>query len=113
MENETVLEESTIVEGDCAPETSSVENDATEKNSHNPFRVFRPNERYSTIAIYVVLTFAICAALGALIFYGTITSFLSLIVKVLSPVFTGILIAYFLNFIMVFFEKNAFGNECV
>ena len=65
------------------------------------------NKKYDTIAVYCVLTFAVCLLL-VIVFvkFSTVSGYIKEIFRVLAPVTWGIVIAYICNPIMKFFEKT-------
>lgn len=72
-------------------------------------RLFQPNKKFTTIAVYVA---AVCmiATLGVLLIFrfSEFLSFLSKILSVLSPVLYGLLFAYFCLPILRFYENRVF-----
>ena len=68
---------------------------------------FKFNSKYTTIAVYVVIVFAVCLGLVALVFkFGTVASYFKKTLSVLAPVIWGICIAYILNPFMVFCDRH-------
>ena len=68
---------------------------------------FKFNSKYTTIAVYVILVFAACLGLVALVFkFGTVAAYFKKTLSVLSPVIWGICIAYIVNPFMVFCERH-------
>ena len=66
----------------------------------------KDNKKYTTIAIYSIIVFAICLLMILIVFrFGELWAILRNIVKVLNPIIWGVALAYLLNPIMVFFEK--------
>lgn len=70
---------------------------------------FNWNKKYSTIAIYSIIVFSVCYAIYKLTDDIVIPrqTFITLS-RTLSPFFFAFLIAYFINPILVFFEKKVF-----
>lgn len=64
------------------------------------------NSKYNTIASYVVIVFAICLLLLAVVMrFDKFSEMLGSIIKVLSPIIWGLVISYLLNPIMVRFDR--------
>lgn len=69
------------------------------------------NSKYNTISVYSVLTFAICLLMVIVtIKFDVVQTGVRAVVKTLSPIIWGIIIAYLLNPIMVFSER--FFKRC-
>ncbi len=67
------------------------------------------NEKYNTIAAYVLIVFIIVALLFVVFFRNdTINVIFKTVLGVLRPIFIAVLIAYFLNRPMVLFETKVF-----
>lgn len=67
------------------------------------------NEKYNTIAAYVLIVFIIVALLFVVFFRNdTINVIFKTVLGVLRPIFIAVLIAYFLNRPMVLFENKVF-----
>ena len=67
---------------------------------------FRFNSHYNTIAAYVVLVFAVCLALVAVVFrFSTLMEYVHRLFKVIAPITWGIVIAYLSTPLLTFFEK--------
>lgn len=65
------------------------------------------NEKYNTISVYTILTFAACILVYAIIFNFTIIGEIAKkICSVISPIIWGLVIAYLLNPIMMWTEKR-------
>ncbi|MDE6788859.1 MAG: AI-2E family transporter [Ruminococcus sp.] len=65
------------------------------------------NEKYTTISVYTILTFAACILVYAVIFNFTIIGeIIGTICSVTSPIIWGLVIAYLLNPIMMWTEKR-------
>jgi predicted PurR-regulated permease PerM len=65
------------------------------------------NKKYFTISIYTIIVFTVCTIILKFTLSWTDTyGFLSRIISVLSPFLIGILIAYFMNQLVEFFEKK-------
>lgn len=65
------------------------------------------NKKYTTIAGYCILVFAVCLLLVIVLFrFSGLVAILDDIVAILGPVIWGIVLAYLLNPVMMFFEKN-------
>ena len=65
------------------------------------------NKKYDTIAVYCVLTFAVCLMLVVLcVKFSVVSSWIKDFFRVTAPVTWGIVIAYICNPIMKFFERN-------
>lgn len=65
------------------------------------------NVKSNTIAVYCIIVFAVCLLLSAIVFkYNIFLSYFNKIVKVLSPVIWGLVIAYLLNPLVGFTEKK-------
>ncbi len=68
---------------------------------------FKFNPKHNAAAAYVIIVFAVCLLLVALVFkYSTIVSYAEKIISVLSPVIWGLCIAYILNPFMIFCERH-------
>lgn len=68
---------------------------------------FKFNSKYSTIAIYVILVFAACLGLVALVFkFSTFMKYVSRVIAVLAPVIWGICIAFVINPFMAFCDRH-------
>lgn len=68
---------------------------------------FEHNKKYTTIAIYVFLTVGACLLAAAfLINFGRIQKYVFRIIDLLIPFIYAFVIAYLLNPVMMFFEKN-------
>lgn len=64
------------------------------------------NRKYNTIAVYCILTFAVCLALVLVcIGFPTISGYIKTFFKVIAPVTWGVVIAYLCNPIMKSFER--------
>lgn len=64
------------------------------------------NKKYTTIAVYTVITFAVCLLLVVLVQESEkISRGLKTVAKVLAPVTWGVVIAYILNPVMMWSEK--------
>ena len=64
------------------------------------------NRKYNTIAVYCILTFAVCLALVLVcIGFPTISGYIKTFFKVIAPVTWGVVIAYICNPIMKSFER--------
>ncbi|PKM93979.1 MAG: hypothetical protein CVU84_13825 [Firmicutes bacterium HGW-Firmicutes-1] len=69
------------------------------------------NKKYTTISVYAIIVFLTC-----LFFYKATASwpdtknFLSNVIKILSPILLGMLVAYFMNSLVVAFEKSIFSK---
>lgn len=64
------------------------------------------NKKYNTIAIYTIAVFAICLLLVIAIFkYQGLFEILDNIRKVLNPIIWGLVLAYLLNPLMMFFDN--------
>lgn len=64
------------------------------------------NKKYTTVAVYTVITFAVCLLLVVLVQkFSVIEGYLKEIARVLAPVTWGIVIAYIVNPVMVRTEK--------
>ncbi|MGN0609399.1 MAG: AI-2E family transporter [Oscillospiraceae bacterium] len=64
------------------------------------------NKKYTTIAVYTVITFAVCLLLVVLVKESEkISAGLKTVAKVLAPVTWGVVIAYILNPVMMWSEK--------
>lgn len=69
------------------------------------------NKRYTTISAYAIIVFLVC-----LLFYKVTASwvdtknFLLNLIKMLSPILLGMLIAYFMNSLVIAFEKYVFSK---
>lgn len=74
---------------------------------------FRPNDRYTTIAVYVfgVILFTIGCTVVLLHLSGLYHGFLTLL-SILKPIFYGFFIAYLLNRPVDFLEEHAFAFVC-
>lgn len=67
---------------------------------------FRFNSHYNTIAAYVVLVFAFCLALVAVVFrFSALMAYVHRLFKVIAPITWGIVIAYLSTPLLTFFEK--------
>ena len=67
---------------------------------------FRFNSHYNTIAAYVVLVFAVCLALVAVVFrFSALMAYVHRLFKVIAPITWGIVIAYLSTPLLTFFEK--------
>ena len=67
---------------------------------------FRFNFHYNTIAAYVVLVFAVCLALVAVVFrFSALMAYVHRLFKVIAPITWGIVIAYLSTPLLTFFEK--------
>lgn len=65
------------------------------------------NEKYTTISVYTILTFAVCLLVYAVIFnFTVIGDIINKICSVASPIIWGLVIAYLLNPIMMWIEKR-------
>lgn len=65
------------------------------------------NKKYTTVAVYAVIVFAICLLMVIAVFkFDGLKTILSNIIKVLSPIIWGMAIAYLLNPVMKFFERH-------
>lgn len=65
------------------------------------------NRKYNTIAVYCILTFAVCLALVLVcIGFPTISGYIKAFFKVIAPVTWGVVIAYICNPIMKSFERT-------
>ena len=65
------------------------------------------NKKYDTIAVYCVLTFAVCLALVVLcVKFSAVAGLVKDFFRVIAPVTWGIVIAYICNPIMKFFERH-------
>jgi len=65
------------------------------------------NRKYTTIAAYAVITFAICLAMVLIsLNFKLITEFAGRLVRILAPVIWGIVFAYMMNPVMVFAERH-------
>ena len=70
-----------------------------------------PNKKYNTIALYAALVIAVNVLLiVAILKFNSILGFFEILVRVLSPVIWGLVIAFLMNPIMVNFEK-LFSNK--
>ncbi len=68
---------------------------------------FKFHPKHNAIAAYVIITFAICLLLVALVFkYSTIIDYGKKLISVLSPALWGLCIAYVLNPFMMFCERH-------
>lgn len=68
---------------------------------------FEHNKKYTTIAIYVFLTVVSCLlAAAVLINFGRIQRYVFKMIDILIPFIYAFVIAYLLNPVMMFFEKN-------
>ena len=68
---------------------------------------FEPNKKYTTIAVYSIIVFAICLIMVIMAFrYNGLVENINSFIKVLSPIIWGLVIAYLLNPIMSFFDKH-------
>lgn len=69
------------------------------------------NKKYTTISIYTVIVFLICLFFIKITDSWTNTkTFFSEVLSILSPFLLGMLIAYFMNFLVAFFEKRIFSK---
>lgn len=69
------------------------------------------NKKYTTISIYAVIVFLICLFFFKVTDSWTNTkTFFSGALSILSPFLLGMLIAYFMNFLVVFFENHIFSK---
>lgn len=67
---------------------------------------FKFNSKYNTIAVYVILVFAVCIfIIAAVMRYDEFSTNIQSIIKVFSPIIWGLIIAYLLNPIMVRLDK--------
>lgn len=67
---------------------------------------FNFNSKYTTIAAYALIVFAICLLLVSFVFrFDEYSSYVRLIFDVLSPIIWGFVLAYLLNPITKFLEK--------
>ena len=67
---------------------------------------FRFNTHYNTIAAYVVMVFAVCLALVAVVFrFSTLTGYVHRFFSVIAPITWGVVIAYLSTPLLNFFEK--------
>ncbi len=65
------------------------------------------NTKYSTISVYTILTFTACILVYAILFNFTIIGdFFSKLMTILAPITWGIVIAYLVNPIMLWFERK-------
>lgn len=65
------------------------------------------NKKYDTIAVYCVLTFAVCLLLVVLCAnFSVVSDWIKNFFRVIAPVTWGVVIAYICNPIMKFFERN-------
>ena len=73
------------------------------------------NKKYNTIAVYTIITFAICLMLVVIVEKSdVISSGLSTVASVLAPITWGIVIAYIMNPVMMWIEKllkKVFGKK--
>ncbi|MBP1573650.1 MAG: AI-2E family transporter [Oscillospiraceae bacterium] len=68
---------------------------------------FSPNKKYNTIAVYAIIVIAISMLMVIAIFkFSTISSIVSKVLGILSPVFWGLGIAFLLNPLMNVIEKT-------
>lgn len=64
------------------------------------------NQKYTTVSVYAIITFAICLLLIVIVQkFSVISGALASFAKVLAPVTWGVVIAYIVNPIMKFFER--------
>lgn len=64
------------------------------------------NRKYTTVSLYAIITFAICLLLVVIVQkFSIISGALASFAKVVAPVTWGIVIAYIVNPIMLFFER--------
>ena len=64
------------------------------------------NSKYTTIAVYTIITFAVCLLLViTAVNFPVVIGGLKAALDTISPVIWGIAIAYLLNPIMIFFER--------
>lgn len=64
------------------------------------------NQKYTTVAFYTVITFAICLLLVVIVQkFSVISGVLSSFADVIAPVTWGVVIAYIVNPLMMFFER--------
>ncbi|HOV41946.1 MAG TPA: AI-2E family transporter, partial [Oscillospiraceae bacterium] len=64
------------------------------------------DKKYNTIAAYAIATFAVCLLLVIIIFrFSTLAGVVKNLLHILNPIIWGIVIAYLLNPIMMFFER--------
>ncbi|MGN0621956.1 MAG: AI-2E family transporter [Porcipelethomonas sp.] len=67
----------------------------------------RFNAKHNTVAVYCIIVFTVCLALVALVFkYGTFIAYAKRLISVFSPIIWGVVIAYLLNPLMMFAEKQ-------
>lgn len=67
---------------------------------------FKPDKKYNTIAFYCIIVFLICFSLIVIALnFGNIAAGFRKFAKVLSPIIWGVIFAYLLNPVMVWFEK--------
>ena len=65
------------------------------------------NVKSNTIAVYCIIVFAVCLLLSAVVFkYNVFLYYFNKIIKALSPVIWGLVIAYLLNPMVGFTEKK-------
>lgn len=65
------------------------------------------NKKYDTIAVYCVLTFAVCLLLVVICAkFDIVAGYIKEFFRVIAPVTWGVVIAYICNPIMKFFERN-------
>jgi predicted PurR-regulated permease PerM len=64
------------------------------------------DKKYNTIAAYAIATFAVCLLLVIIIFrFSTLAGVVKNLLHILNPIIWGVVIAYLLNPIMMFFER--------
>lgn len=65
------------------------------------------NEKYNTISVYTILTFAVCILVYAILFNFTIVGqIIRTICSVTAPIIWGLIIAYLMNPIMMWTERR-------
>ena len=65
------------------------------------------NEKQTTRAVYCIIVFAVCLLMTALVFkYHVILDFMNKLFTILAPVIWGVVIAYLLNPLVKFIEKQ-------
>ena len=68
-------------------------------------RPFKPNKKYTQIAVYTGATIAVAILFGVFLFnLGTVGEVISRLISVLSPLLYGLMIAYLLRPLVVRFE---------
>ena len=71
----------------------------------------KKNNKYFTIGVYAVCTFAACAIVAKIIFsFSAVTKAISVVVGVLVPFIAGVILAYLINPIYKLFDFKIFSR---